>query len=133
MSYVPQTLSAFEPRRRARVRNATSEVRRLDGRLPSIFLQLVSRLFAQAETERANDENTKFVETQPDLFRFHLERGITLYQIGQYHPALAEFRLALRLNWRDAETAAWISQTELAESRAATNRVYRICARTSWS
>ncbi|WP_210496700.1 hypothetical protein [Microvirga antarctica] len=46
----------------------------------------------------------------PDLVSFHVDRGIGLYLRGQSHAALADFRTALRLNWRDERAAAWIAR-----------------------
>ena len=69
------------------------------------------------------------VSASPDLFPFYLERGIALYQLGHFHKAVTDFRMALRLNWRDEEAAAWIARAENASHRDNNTRSFQVCAR----
>lgn len=47
---------------------------------------------------------------EPSSFR--LLKGKILYFFGQYEEALSEFRMILRLNWRDENAAFWMERTE---------------------
>lgn len=49
----------------------------------------------------------------------HVFRGRLWYRLGFYDKAAAEFRAALRLNWRHEQAAAWIRLAELAGKAAA--------------
>lgn len=49
--------------------------------------------------------------------RLCMFRGRVFYTLGRTDEAIREFRAALRLNWRDAEAAAWICKLEQTAQR----------------
>ncbi|KAB0268892.1 hypothetical protein [Microvirga brassicacearum] len=83
----------------------------------SIVSQILSRIFPGRSADRAVSGVQPMIAASPDLFPFYLERGIAFFELGHYHKALADFRTALRLNWRDEEATIWIGRAEAARER----------------
>jgi hypothetical protein len=113
MTFMPQTLSSDAPRPGCRTENfALLRGAIIPERAPSsIIAQILSRLFPGRSAARGRLGAVQ-VEASSDLFSFYRDRGIALYELGHYHTAAANFRMALRLNWRDEQTTAWIARAE---------------------
>ncbi len=79
----------------------------------SIFRQLAARLFTDKAEKRGPFSGQEMLASS-DLFPFFMERGIALYHLGHYQKALADFRAALQLNWRDEDAASWVARAEQA-------------------
>ncbi len=113
---MPQTLPLSDAHRPSG-RDSESSVLRNDAyaapRKVSIFRQLAARLFVDKAEKRVPFTGQDLLASS-DLFPFFMERGIALYHLGHYHKALADFRAALQLNWRDEDAASWIARAEQA-------------------
>jgi hypothetical protein len=113
MTFMPQTLSSDTPRLRCRQDEFAPPRAAVisDRRASSILSHVLAHIFpARSTAQRAFGVGQ--VEASGDLFSFYLERGIALYELGHYHTAATNFRMALRLNWRDEQTTAWIARAD---------------------
>ncbi|MDF2812065.1 MAG: hypothetical protein K0S56_3096 [Microvirga sp.] len=120
MTFMPQTLSQSDIRWRGSRETGFAPLGAGGmARRPthSLISQILSRFFPGWSADGAIFGVQPMIAASPDLFPFYLERGIAFFELGHYHKALADFRTALRLNWRDEEAAIWIDRAEAARER----------------